>query len=135
MTDRKKWEELATKELRGKPLESLEWDTLEGIKVKPLYAEDDLAGMDHLGNTPGMEPFTRGVKATMYAGRPGPSANTRASRPPRNRTPFTARRWPPVSKVSRSLSIWPRTAATIPITRAWWAMSVRPVWRLTASRI
>ncbi|MBW6416684.1 methylmalonyl-CoA mutase [Celeribacter sp. PS-C1] len=70
MTDRKKWEELATKELRGKPLESLEWDTLEGIKVKPLYAEDDLAGMDHLGNTPGMEPFTRGVKATMYAGRP-----------------------------------------------------------------
>ncbi|WP_417277964.1 methylmalonyl-CoA mutase [Celeribacter sp.] len=70
MTDRKKWEELATKELRGKPLESLEWDTLEGIKVKPLYAEDDLAGMDHLGNTPGIEPFTRGVKATMYAGRP-----------------------------------------------------------------
>ncbi|WP_434288093.1 methylmalonyl-CoA mutase [Celeribacter sp. SCSIO 80788] len=70
MTDRKKWEELAEKELRGKPLESLEWDTLEGIKVKPLYAEDDLEGMAHLGNTPGMEPFTRGVKATMYAGRP-----------------------------------------------------------------
>ncbi|PTQ71243.1 methylmalonyl-CoA mutase [Celeribacter persicus] len=70
MTDRKKWEEVAEKELRGKPLESLEWNTLEGIKVKPLYAEDDLEGMDHLGNTPGMEPFTRGVKATMYAGRP-----------------------------------------------------------------
>ncbi|ATG49516.1 methylmalonyl-CoA mutase [Celeribacter ethanolicus] len=70
MTDRKKWEELAEKELRGKPLESLEWDTLEGIKVKPLYAEDDLEGMAHLGNTPGLEPFTRGVKATMYAGRP-----------------------------------------------------------------
>ncbi|WP_460274974.1 methylmalonyl-CoA mutase [Celeribacter sp. ULVN23_4] len=70
MTDRKKWEEIATKELRGKPLEALEWDTLEGIKVKPLYAEDDLEGMEHLGNTPGTEPFTRGVKATMYAGRP-----------------------------------------------------------------
>ncbi|SFI47826.1 methylmalonyl-CoA mutase [Celeribacter neptunius] len=70
MTDRKTWEELATKELRGKPLESLEWETLEGIKVKPLYAEDDLEGMAHLGNTPGIEPFTRGVKATMYAGRP-----------------------------------------------------------------
>ena len=70
MTDRKKWEALAASELRGKPLETLDWETLEGIKVKPLYAEDDLVGMEHLGNTPGQAPFTRGVKATMYAGRP-----------------------------------------------------------------
>jgi len=67
MTD---WEALAKSELRGKPLESLEWETLEGIRVKPLYTEDDLAGVDHLGSTPGAAPFTRGVKATMYAGRP-----------------------------------------------------------------
>ena len=70
MTDRKKWEALAEKELRGKPLDALNWETLEGINVKPLYAEDDLEGIAHLGNTPGVDPFTRGVKATMYAGRP-----------------------------------------------------------------
>ncbi|WP_417269973.1 methylmalonyl-CoA mutase [Celeribacter sp.] len=70
MTDRKLWEELAAKELRGKPLDSLNRETLEGITIKPLYAEDDLEGLSHLGNTPGVDPFTRGPRATMYAGRP-----------------------------------------------------------------
>jgi len=64
------WTELATKELRGKPLEDLTWKTLEGINVKPLYTEADLEGLEHLGGIPGEGPFTRGVKATMYAGRP-----------------------------------------------------------------
>ncbi|WP_068113786.1 methylmalonyl-CoA mutase [Tropicimonas marinistellae] len=65
------WVELATKELRGKPLENLTWETLEGIKVKPLYTAEDTAGLDQtMGSLPGFEPFTRGVKATMYAGRP-----------------------------------------------------------------
>ncbi|MDJ1008826.1 MAG: methylmalonyl-CoA mutase [Paracoccaceae bacterium] len=67
MTD---WKALAEKELRGKPVDSLHWETLEGIRVKPLYTEADLAGLGHLGSTPGAAPFTRGVKATMYAGRP-----------------------------------------------------------------
>ena len=67
MTD---WKALAEKELRGKPLEALDWETLEGIRVKPLYTEADLEGLDHLGSTPGFAPYTRGVKATMYAGRP-----------------------------------------------------------------
>ncbi|UYP66850.1 methylmalonyl-CoA mutase [Thalassobacter stenotrophicus] len=66
----KLWTELATKELRGKPLDDLTWKTLEGIEVKPLYTEADLEGLDHLGGIPGEGPFTRGVKATMYAGRP-----------------------------------------------------------------
>ncbi|WP_406720473.1 methylmalonyl-CoA mutase [Thioclava litoralis] len=64
------WAELATKELRGKPLDSLTWETLEGIKVKPLYTAEDTAGLDHLGSMPGIAPYTRGPKATMYAGRP-----------------------------------------------------------------
>ena len=49
----KLWTELATKELRCKPLEDLTWKTLEGIEVKPLYTEDDLEGLDHLGGIPG----------------------------------------------------------------------------------
>ncbi len=64
------WKKLAEKELRGRPLDDLTWNTLEGIDVKPLYTADDTANLDHMGGTPGVGPFTRGVKATMYAGRP-----------------------------------------------------------------
>ena len=64
------WQRLAEKELRGKSVEELDWTTLEGIKVKPVYSEKDLKEIEHLGNLPGFEPYVRGVKATMYAGRP-----------------------------------------------------------------
>ncbi len=69
-TKKEDWAKLAQKELRDRPLESLTWDTLEGIPVKPLYTEEDTAGLEHLGTMPGVSPFTRGVRATMYAGRP-----------------------------------------------------------------
>jgi len=69
-SDIKKWKDLATKELRGKPLESLDWKTPEGIAVKPLYTAEDLKKMGHLNSMPGLEPFLRGPRATMYAGRP-----------------------------------------------------------------
>ncbi len=64
------WRAIAEAELRGRPVDDLTWTTLEGIDVKPLYTEDDLETVDHLGTVPGAAPFTRGVKATMYAGRP-----------------------------------------------------------------
>ncbi|MCA3447084.1 MAG: methylmalonyl-CoA mutase [Rhodobacter sp.] len=71
MTDAQKaWAALAAKELKGASPDSLIWHTLEGIPVKPLYTAEDLAGLSHLGSFPGLAPFTRGVKATMYAGRP-----------------------------------------------------------------
>ena len=69
-SDTKKWKDLATKELRGKPLESLDWKTPEGIAVKPLYTAEDLKKMGHLNSMPGLEPYLRGPRATMYAGRP-----------------------------------------------------------------
>jgi methylmalonyl-CoA mutase len=64
------WRELAEAELKGRPLEDLTWQTLEGIAVEPLYTEEDVEGLPHMGSIPGQAPFTRGVKATMYAGRP-----------------------------------------------------------------
>ena len=64
------WRALAEGELRGRPLDDLTWKTLEGIEVAPLYTEEDVAGLDHLGTIPGEAPYTRGVKATMYTGRP-----------------------------------------------------------------
>ena len=65
-----KWREIAEKELRGKSVDDLTWNTLEGIPVKPLYTEEDTADLPHMGTIPGDGPFVRGVKATMYAGRP-----------------------------------------------------------------
>jgi hypothetical protein len=64
------WAALAQKECRDKPLDSLTTDTAEGIPVKPLYTAEDLDGLDHVGSLPGMAPFVRGPRATMYAGRP-----------------------------------------------------------------
>ena len=72
--DRKKlykgWEEQASKELRDKKLEDHFWETPEGIKVKPLYTEDDLQKISHEIGLPGLPPYTRGPRATMYTNRP-----------------------------------------------------------------
>ncbi len=58
------WAAAAAKEVKGK---DLNWDTPEGITVKPLYTAQDVTVDPGL---PGFAPFTRGVRASMYAGRP-----------------------------------------------------------------
>jgi methylmalonyl-CoA mutase len=68
-TVKQDWEALAEKELKASP-DTLIWHTPEGIDVKPLYTAADLEGVDHLDSLPGFAPFTRGPRATMYAGRP-----------------------------------------------------------------
>ena len=45
-------------------------DARRGSRCKPLYTEADLDGLGHLGSLPGLAPYTRGPRATMYAGRP-----------------------------------------------------------------
>jgi len=70
MTDLTDWKALATKDLKGASPDSLNWQTLEGITVKPLYTAADVAGLPQMGELPGLAPYTRGVRATMYAGRP-----------------------------------------------------------------
>ena len=64
------WRSLASKECKGRSPEELAWNTPEGIAVKPLYTAEDLAGLAHLDSLPGLAPFVRGPRATMYAGRP-----------------------------------------------------------------
>lgn len=64
------WAALAAKELKDRPLSSLTWHTPEGFDVKPLYTEADLEGLEAAKTLPGLDPFLRGVRATMYAGRP-----------------------------------------------------------------
>ncbi|QGN53724.1 methylmalonyl-CoA mutase [Novosphingobium sp. Gsoil 351] len=57
------WQTAAAKEVKGK---DLTWHTPEGFAIKPLYTAEDA---DDPG-LPGFAPFTRGVRASMYAGRP-----------------------------------------------------------------
>ncbi len=64
------WQKLAAGDLKGKSADSLTWATPEGIPVKPLYTASDLEKLGSAGEMPGLAPFTRGVRATMYAGRP-----------------------------------------------------------------
>jgi methylmalonyl-CoA mutase len=67
MTDKPtldQWAAAATREVKGK---DLTWHTAEGIDVKPLYTAEDVTVEPGL---PGFAPFTRGVRASMYAGRP-----------------------------------------------------------------
>jgi methylmalonyl-CoA mutase len=64
------WTKLAAKELKDRPVENLVWHTPEGFPVKPLYTAADLEGMEAINSLPGLQPYMRGVRATMYAGRP-----------------------------------------------------------------
>ncbi len=72
MTDKtpESWAKAATKELRDRPLAGLTWNTPEGIAVKPLYTAADLEGIAAVNSLPGQAPYMRGVRSTMYAGRP-----------------------------------------------------------------
>lgn len=64
------WVKLAEKESKGKKLEDLTWKSLEGIDVKPLYTKEDTDKLKYTNTMPGLAPYIRGPKATMYVGRP-----------------------------------------------------------------
>ncbi|MFT6451615.1 MAG: methylmalonyl-CoA mutase [Halocynthiibacter sp.] len=68
--DQSQWKTLAEKELRGRSIDDLTWQTPEGIAVKPVYTAQDAQDLPHLGGMPGVPPYTRGPRATMYTGRP-----------------------------------------------------------------
>jgi len=67
---KEEWRKLAKKELKGKEIETLIWKSPEGIDVQPLYTAQDLEKLEYVDTFPGLPPFIRGPKATMYAGRP-----------------------------------------------------------------
>ena len=65
-----KWEALAEKELRGKHVKDLNWLSPEGITVKPLYTAEDIENLECVNTLPGIAPYVRGPKATMFTVRP-----------------------------------------------------------------
>ncbi|MGB2756645.1 MAG: methylmalonyl-CoA mutase [Acidimicrobiia bacterium] len=64
------WRSLAERELRGSTPDDLTWMTPEGIPISPLYTAHDTASLPIREDLPGVNPYTRGVRATMYANRP-----------------------------------------------------------------
>jgi methylmalonyl-CoA mutase len=65
------WKKLASEmDLKGKDVSSLNWTSPEGIVWKPLYTMEDLEGLEYLNTLPGIFPFIRGPRATMYANQP-----------------------------------------------------------------
>ncbi|MEM7121076.1 MAG: methylmalonyl-CoA mutase [Pseudomonadota bacterium] len=64
------WRDLAEKDLKGDSVDGLVWRSPEGLDIKPLYTAANLEALEGLDTLPGLAPYTRGVRATMYANRP-----------------------------------------------------------------
>ncbi|MFE3461033.1 methylmalonyl-CoA mutase [Nocardiopsis aegyptia] len=54
----------------GKAVDALEWETPEGIGVRPLYTAADREGLDFVSGLPGVPPYLRGPYPTMYVNQP-----------------------------------------------------------------
>ncbi len=64
------WVKAAAKSAPGGDIAALNWNTPEGITVKPLYTSKDVEGLLFADTLPGFAPFVRGPQPTMYAVRP-----------------------------------------------------------------
>ena len=64
------WAKAAAKSAPGGDVSQLNWETPEGITVKPLYTQADTADLAFTNTLPGFAPYVRGPQATMYAVRP-----------------------------------------------------------------
>lgn len=64
------WSIQAQQELGDKALAKLNWTLADEIPLKPLYMRHDIDALTHLNAVPGVPPFVRGPRATMYANRP-----------------------------------------------------------------
>ncbi|MFC4565669.1 methylmalonyl-CoA mutase [Nocardiopsis mangrovi] len=60
----------ALEQATGKGPDALEWETPEGIGVRPLYTPADRDGLDFLATYPGIAPYLRGPYPTMYVNQP-----------------------------------------------------------------
>lgn len=67
---KQQWIAAATKGLKGKSPDVLDWMTPEGINVKCMYTAEDVAGLPSVNTLPGFAPYVRGPQPTMYAQRP-----------------------------------------------------------------
>ena len=123
------WAKLAVRELRDTPIDALTRD-YGGIPVRPAYFPDDATDP----GTPGAEPYTRGIRATMYANRPWTIRQYAGFSTARESNAFYRRNLAAGQKgLSVAFDLAPIAATTATI-HASWAMSARPASPSTASR-
>ncbi|MBP9907007.1 MAG: methylmalonyl-CoA mutase [Rhodoferax sp.] len=70
LSDLTQWAKAAAKSAPGGEVDALNWQTPDGISVKPLYTAQDTQDLAYTNTLPGFEPYLRGPQATMYAVRP-----------------------------------------------------------------
>ncbi|MCB9228426.1 MAG: methylmalonyl-CoA mutase [Deltaproteobacteria bacterium] len=66
----RQWQELARKERKKSNQQADSWMSPEGIPIQNLYTSADLSQRGYQESFPGVSPFTRGPRATMYTGHP-----------------------------------------------------------------
>ncbi len=67
--DREEWEEAFKRETGETPAEAAV-ETPEGLRLPPLHAAREIAGLDFIDGMPGIAPYLRGPYPTMYVQRP-----------------------------------------------------------------
>jgi methylmalonyl-CoA mutase N-terminal domain/subunit len=116
--DLARWRELARQDLRDRDPSSLERETPDGLQIKPLYTAADLEQLSQIDTTPGVFPFVRGPRATMYANRPWTIRQYAGFSTAEESNAFYKANLAAGSRACRWRSISPPTAATTPTTRA-----------------
>ena len=105
------WTKLAAEDLRGKPADALVWKTPEGIDVKPVYTAADVDGAS-VPQIPGVFPYTRGVRATMYTVKPWTIRQVRRPPPPPPPPPAAAAGSPLLhARAAAAECTWPAALA------------------------
>ena len=89
------WKKLANSEVKrmGKTVDDLVSKTLEGIDIKSLYTAEDTKNLETIDSLPGISPFVRGPKATMYTARPWTIRQYAGFLQQKNPMRFIARIW------------------------------------------
>ena len=65
------WRKLVQTELKDAPFDKKMFSsTPEGIRLKPIYRREDIAGLLHVDSLPGFAPFVRGAHASGYVRQP-----------------------------------------------------------------
>ncbi|MFZ1729637.1 MAG: methylmalonyl-CoA mutase family protein [Bacteroidota bacterium] len=67
---KEQWKNQVIADLKGADFEKLEWNTYEGFRVEPLYVQEDINSLSHLGTLPGFDPFVRGTNPLGHSAQP-----------------------------------------------------------------
>jgi len=122
------WAKAAAKSAPEGDLNKLDWETPEGLTVKPLYTKADTENLPYADTLPGFAPFLRGPQATMYAVKPWTIRQYAGFSTAQESNAFYRKALAAADRACRWPSTWLPTAAMTRTMPASSAMSARPAW-------